>query len=462
MSEMATSVNDSFMLSTGMQLGQTFAKQVLRPSSGAFGPRLIAASIFIFVILVVIFYTVRQVDQTSKRMEIRAETRVMQPSGQGSPVSAGQLVLTAPKEVEAQERAREKEKAEAAASWQLVLFFAVGHCLSASMLTIANKWAMNEFHPVLVSGGHSRVYVWTLTTIQFLFAALVTKIGGLIGVITVEPLVFRKCLAFFPAAGMFMITIVAGNAVMNYSSVNAFLILRALVPLPVALAEALVYGDPCPPWKSWMALLVIVGGSVAYALVVGGLELHSVSWAVMFLVLMPVDAIVIKHSISASGLKPWSLVYYNNILAAMPCAFFVFIFELQGPAAWSEMLKVLLSPQPRVAVMCSCLLGLSISFFQLNTRYYISATAFMVLGVVNKFITVLVNQAILDRQGAAATASVCICLLGAVLWQQSVAGDAIKTRPKSASWEQYAGVPFMCTVVALTWAGIVEWQTLSG
>merc|ERR1740121_3538122 len=132
-----------------------------------------------------------------------------------------------------------------------VLFFACGHCLSASFLTISNKYAMNQFHPPpLPGGGHAGVYVWTLTLIQFVFAATCAKIAGETGLVICEPLQLRKCLAFFPAAGMFMITIVAGNAVMNYASVNAFLIIRSLVPMPVALVETILYADPYPPITS--------------------------------------------------------------------------------------------------------------------------------------------------------------------------------------------------------------------
>lgn len=455
LSDLATSVNDSLVLSTGLWLGQQLVQ--LRPSERLMmpGPRVMAAAMFVLVVIVALGYAMNRFSQEPKGAETlrSGEKAKEERRPHESPVPiAGQLILS--------NGSNEEKEKQNEADWRFVVFFACGHCLSASFLTIANKWAMNEFHPPVVAGGNSGVYVWTLTTIQFIVAASFAKLGGILGLFPVEPLEFRKALAFFPAAGMFMITIVAGNAVMNYSSVNAFLILRALVPMPVALCEMFVYGDPCPPIKSWLSLGVIVAGAFAYALVTGGLELHSVSWAIMFLVLMPIDAIVIKHQITASGLKPWSLVYYNNVLAAIPCFFFVLIFELQGgTSAWSHMFHALTLPGARIAVPVSCILGISISFFQLNTRYYISATGFMVLGVLNKFITVLVNQAILDRQGVPAMISVCICLLGAVLWQQSVKGGSIQVRTKPEG-EQHAYIPFLFTIVALLWAGIVEFQNI--
>merc|ERR1712187_863099 len=156
--------------------------------------------------------------------------------------------------------------------------------------------------------------LWTLVVIQFLFAAVVARLAGLLGLVTVQGLEWRKALAFFPAASMFMITIVAGNAVMNYSNVNTFLVLRAVCPIPCGLLELFIYGDRCPPVFSWVSMLVTLFGSYMYAQAVGGIRLESVAWSAIYLVMMPIDGVLIKHTISASELSKWGLVYYNNLL----------------------------------------------------------------------------------------------------------------------------------------------------
>lgn len=75
------------------------------------------------------------------------------------------------------------------------------------------------------------------------------------------------------------------------------------------------------------------------------------------------------------------------------------------------------------AVSLSCLFGLLISFFGFAARKAISATAFTVTGVVNKFLTVAINVSIWDKH---ATPFGLVCLLftilGGVLYQQSVTG----------------------------------------
>ena len=50
-----------------------------------------------------------------------------------------------------------------------------------------------------------------------------------------------------------------------------------------------------------------------------------------------------------------------------------------------------------IAVSLSCVFGLLISFFGFAARRAISATAFTVTGVVNKFLTVVINVMIWEK-----------------------------------------------------------------
>lgn len=247
---------------------------------------------------------------------------------------------------------------------------------------------------------------------------------------------------------------------MNFSNVNTFLVLRSLVPLPCSLAETFVYSEPWPPALSGIALLVTVGGAVGYSIVVGGFELRSISWALIYLFMMPIDAILIKHSISSLEISSWGLVYYNNLLAALPAMVFVFFFEASSSASFITMIQAAADPEARLIIALSCVMGVAISYFQMNTRYYVSATAFMVLGVVNKFATVLVNNVINEHQGAGAFLCILLSLAGAVIWQLTVKGNSIKVRAKDSSWEKNAFLPFGLILVGLVWAGCVQWQQI--
>lgn len=83
-----------------------------------------------------------------------------------------------------------------------------------------------------------------------------------------------------------------------------------------------------------------------------------------------------------------------------------------------------------IPVVLSCILGLSISFFGFSARKAISATAYTVVGVVNKLLTVLINLLIWDKHASASgIASLLVCIAGGVLYQQTVSGPASRPAP---------------------------------
>jgi len=136
------------------------------------------------------------------------------------------------------------------------MLLVLGHATCASCLLIVNKWALKEFP-----------FVWTLTTLQFLFAAVVTYVAGKLGFIEVDALSWQKLIKFFPAAGMFFITITAGNAVVNVSNVDTFIVMRSVVPIPSAILESLVLKEPWPAAKSWLGLATVLLGAIAKGIV---------------------------------------------------------------------------------------------------------------------------------------------------------------------------------------------------
>jgi len=238
---------------------------------------------------------------------------------------------------------------------------------------------------------------------------------------------------FFPAAGMFFITITAGNAVVSASNVDTFIVTRSVVPIPCAILEALVLHEPYPPPRSWAGLAIVLLGAVGFCMSNQGLLLGSASWVLLYLALMPLDGVLIKQLVSSSGLSPWGLVLYNNACAVVPGLLFSLVLEL-GHADDLSAITRSLELRPVLVgspVLLSCWCGLAISFFQLNVRKVISSTAFMVLGVSNKILSVLFNQlARLDSNSdALSVASVFASILGAILFQQTVQGKGLSQAP---------------------------------
>nr|DAD44822.1 TPA_asm: hypothetical protein HUJ06_003052 [Nelumbo nucifera] len=103
--------------------------------------------------------------------------------------------------------------------------------------------------------------------------------------------------------------------------------------------------------------------------------------------------VYIKHMVTNNGLNTWGFVLYNNPLSLIMAPLFwvltgesVDMFSSVGSNSGN-----LVEPDATFAVSLSCVFGLPISFFGFATGKAISATAFTVTGVVNKFLTVAIN-----------------------------------------------------------------------
>mmetsp|Transcript_38541 Transcript_38541/g.110661 ORF Transcript_38541/g.110661 Transcript_38541/m.110661 type:complete len:402 (-) Transcript_38541:162-1367(-) len=326
-----------------------------------------------------------------------------------------------------------------------------GHALCASCLLVINKWALTEFP-----------FVWTLTTIQFLFAAVITFTAGRLGFIEVNALEAGRIFHFFPAAGMFFITITAGNAVVGVSNVDTFIVMRSVVPIPCAILEAIVLKEPYPPPQSWCGLIVVLLGAVGYCVTNSGIVVGSRDWVLLYLLLMPLDGVLIKQVVSSSHLSPWGLVLYNNVCAVLPGIFFSAVLELWYDEDWNAMAKVLSSRPYKVAtpVALSCASGLAISYFQLNVRKVISSTAFMVLGVSNKILSVLLNQLVkLGSNGDIfSIGSVLASILGAIFFQQNVKGKGLSQAPQQTDPKKHQRVAQLFVGIGLLVAAYISYN----
>merc|ERR1740129_2361506 len=74
-----------------------------------------------------------------------------------------------------------QEKGPPSISGRRCLFLVCGHACCAASLLVINKWALKRFP-----------YVWTLATIQFVFASSLTFAAGKIGLVAVDALDVKK------------------------------------------------------------------------------------------------------------------------------------------------------------------------------------------------------------------------------------------------------------------------------
>lgn len=298
-----------------------------------------------------------------------------------------------------------------------VFAIAIGYCLSASLLSIINKWAIMEFP-----------YPGSLTALQYFTAAFGVLILGRFNILDHDPLDLRTMWNFLPAAICYYMSLFTNSELLLHANVDTFIVFRSAVPIFVAIGETIYLKQPWPSTKTWSALATILGGSILYVFTDSQFTINAYVWAFLYVASMSIDFVYVKHIVMTIGLNTWGLVLYNNLEALLlfPIELFVMGEGVQMKAETSDSTLDWFSLKMWLPVLLSCAFGFSISFFGMSCRRAISATGFTVLGVVNKLLTVAINLVIWTKHASAAgTLGLLICIMGGVFYQQST------TKPKT-------------------------------
>ncbi|KAJ4706235.1 GDP-mannose transporter like [Melia azedarach] len=308
---------------------------------------------------------------------------------------------------------------------------AAGYCISASLLSIINKWAVMKFP-----------YPGALTALQYFTSAAGVLLCGCFKFIEYDALNLLTMWRFLPAAIIFYLSLFTNSELLLHANVDTFIVFRSAVPIFVAIGETLFLHQPWPSIKTWISLATIFGGSVIYVLTDYQFTVMAYSWAVAYLVSMTIDFVYIKHVVMTIGLNTWGLVLYNNLEALLLFPLELLIMgelkqikhEVTYESDWYSFEVVL-------PVGLSCIFGLAISFFGFSCRRAISATGFTVLGIVNKLLTVVINLVVWDKHSTwVGTVGLLICMFGGVMYQQSMSNkpkaEAVKATKAQETEEE--------------------------
>ncbi|KAK3028058.1 hypothetical protein RJ639_039349 [Escallonia herrerae] len=301
----------------------------------------------------------------------------------------------------------------------------VGYALCSSLLAVINKFAITKFN-----------YPGLLTALQYLTSALGVWVLGKLGFLHHDPFTLDIAKKFLPAAVVFYLAIFTNTNLLRHANVDTFIVFRSLTPLLVAIADTAFRKQPCPSKLTFVSLLIILGGAVGYVATDSGFTLTAYTWAFAYLVTITTEMVYIKHMVTNLGLNTWGFVLYNNLLSLMMAPVFWII-----TGEYSDVFTAVASNSGNffdlvafLAVSLSCVFGLLISFFGFAARKAISATAFTVTGVVNKFLTVAINVLIWDKHaGPIGLLCLLLTLAGGVLYQQSVTGAGNVSSQSTAS-----------------------------
>lgn len=129
-------------------------------------------------------------------------------------------------------------------------------------------------------------YSSTLTFVQLTVSWLLAMFLGKVGIVAVDKLDWTKVKAFSPACLIFFVALACNMRLLQYATVDTFIVLRSLVPLFTAFAERFALGTPLPGPKVMATLVLIVVGALGYVKADDDFNFVAYSWGFAYLVAM--------------------------------------------------------------------------------------------------------------------------------------------------------------------------------
>lgn len=278
---------------------------------------------------------------------------------------------------------------------------------SASMLVI-NKLAV---HHIPVPS--------FVTFCQFGATAAAVLLASAAGLLRLDPHEWNKIKYFVIYVCAFSAGTWSNMKVLMVANVETVIVFRACTPIVVSGLDYIFYGRAMPSLRSCVAMLLIAAGAVSYVLTdrefqVQGLGAYT--WVAIWFCLLVFQLAFAKHLVSGLGLQSqWTPVLYTNGLALGPTSV-IGLFS----GEFGRIRSVELTTTGISWLLASCVVGTGISWAGFKCQSVITATAYTVVGVVNKMLTVLVNVLIWDAHASSAgIASLVVCVGGGAFYQQA-------------------------------------------
>lgn len=258
-----------------------------------------------------------------------------------------------------------------------------------------------------------------VTLVQFSVTALIVGGSASCGLIPLDPYDWNKVRHYVLYVVMFSAGTWANMKVLMSANVETVIVFRACTPLVVSVTDWLFFRRALPSARSGTAMLLIVAGALNYVAHDRNFQVQgfaAYTWVVVWFVLLVMQLTYAKHLVTGLGLQHvWSSVLYTNGLSVVPTTALGLVSGEMGKLA---------TVQPTTIAIfwlgASCLVGTGISWAGFKCQSVITATAYTVVGVINKMLTVLVNVLMWDAHATpTGIASLVVCLAGGCLYQQA-------------------------------------------
>jgi GDP-mannose transporter len=296
-------------------------------------------------------------------------------------------------------------------STPMAVAIAIGaYSLCSASLLLLNKMAL-EFLRVPAA----------VSLLQIVFAAVVVFLMKVTGLQKVDSLELEKMKSYGVYIFAFVAAIYCNMKALQASNVETVIVFRSCTPIAVCLIEYLFMDRQWPEMRSQISLGCVALGAIAYCMTDSEFAMNGIGayyWVTMYFVLITFEMTYGKMLTSNVKMETvWGPVFYCNVLAMAP------MYILGSSTGDFEGLGEKFAEVPVMGawlILASCVVGTLIGYSGWMCRGMVSATTYTLVGVVNKFLTILLNVFLWDKHASwFGILCVCSCLCAGVFYQQA-------------------------------------------
>mmetsp|Transcript_72474 Transcript_72474/g.207917 ORF Transcript_72474/g.207917 Transcript_72474/m.207917 type:complete len:341 (-) Transcript_72474:146-1168(-) len=280
----------------------------------------------------------------------------------------------------------------------------------SSMALVSNKVTISHFHTPA-----SIFLLQILVTIGFI------KVGQALSWLEADRLSWSNVKVFIPYICSFVISLYSNGRALANANVETIIVFRACSPVCVSVLDWMFLGRELPNVRSVCALLGVLGGAVGYVLCDSQFAMNGITayfWVMTNLAGIVFEMTYGKRLISLVTFNSpvWGATLYTNTLAALPMlsvAVSSLEFKRFTPGEAHDVTGLLW-------LAVSCVIGVGISWSGWNCRSKISATTYTLVGVICKFVSVILNMLLWDKHATpVGMLMLSVCLVASSLYQQA-------------------------------------------
>uniref|UniRef100_A0A7S0KE96 Sugar phosphate transporter domain-containing protein n=1 Tax=Ostreococcus mediterraneus TaxID=1486918 RepID=A0A7S0KE96_9CHLO len=284
------------------------------------------------------------------------------------------------------------------------------YSLLSSTLSVVNKYTLDTFSfPAFV------------LAVQLTSTAAVIYMGRVVRCVNLSLVSWEIVLGFIPLTMSFFALLASSLLLMTNSPFNVFLICKSLTPFFMSLSETLYFGTSWPTLQSFVAMVGMAIGSVLYTRYDVQLNATCLLYAVFFIICSVFEGVIAKQTIQKFALNQTTRTLLMNALACPIAIIWALCMETKA------MTEIKLNSALSLGI--SCVLGLGMGIATMHMRTIFSATYVSVVGVCNKFLSlVLANLVLSGSHSLQSTLSTAFVLLCGSFYNGNSASSTVRTR----------------------------------